>query len=190
MASSTDHAYDVDEVDGYVEGRGPGIPELPAGDQAVAGAAALEGDALLALPGWEQEAVEQFLSGTGHGLHFLLGAGEKDWLMTRADLDRIAPPLTRILNRYEPTMRASVYADPLLVAHGTGLYAWRSVLQRQAALRAHVEQRRDGYVHVDDLADEPAASPQAAAAQHVDGAAELLDEEEPYIPYAQRRHES
>jgi hypothetical protein len=175
----------VEEID-YVEHHGPGIPQLPAGDpleeqQLLDGA----GEPLSGYPGWEQESVEQFLSGTGHGLHLLIGAGEKDWLMTRTDLDRIAPPLTRILNRYEPSLRASVYADPLLVTHGVALYAWRSTLQRQAALRQRAQERRDGYVDVDIEA--AAAGSEAQPGDDDDGG--VLDEFEEYTPYAQRRHQ-
>lgn len=173
------------EID-YVEERGPGIPEL--GAPVALGEGAVDEQALAEeiklLPGWERETVEQFLSGTGHGLHMLIGAGEKDWLLTRTDLDRIAPPLTRILNRYEPAMRASVYADPLLVAHGLGLYGWRSALQRQAALRARAEAQGDTYV---DVTEEPAPAPPPGAVPWPDRPGVDVDGIDPYIPYADRR---
>ena len=177
MASSgSNGAVAVEQID-YVEGAGPGIPEL---EQPIERALPAEqAPAIETLgPGWEEKTVEDFLNGTGHGLHLLLGAGEKDWLMTRTDLDRIAPPLTRILNRYEPAVRASAYADPLLVAGGFGLYGWRSALQRQAAIRAKAEGRGDGYVDTSQLvAEEPAAAGE--------GGEEIPD----YIPYADRRPE-
>jgi hypothetical protein len=178
MDSSADGAAGAfDEID-YVEQRGPGIPEITAPPALPAGELDQQPEPASIYPGWEPETVEQFLSGTGHGLHLLIGAGEKDWLMTRTDLDRIAPPLTRILNRYEPSLRASVYADPLLVAHGLGLYGWRSALQRQAALRARAEQAGDTYVDVSQVLDaEPAPNGRPAAEPGSDE----------YIPYAQRR---
>lgn len=132
----------------YVEGgQGPGITELPAGSAAdpdtTAAAAAAAEPAIL----WDQETVEQFLRGTGEGIHMLAGVGEQDWKMTERDLARIAPPLTRIANRYEPVLKLAPVADPLLVAHGFALYGWRSALERQRAIRdAQIQQRqRDGY---------------------------------------------
>ena len=121
----------------YVEERGPGIVELPEGGAEESREAEVDGRAavLPAYPGWDQEAVEQFLRGTGAGIHMLIGAAERDWLMTEKDLERIAPPLTRICNRWEPALRLSPLADPLLVAHGFALYGWRSALERQRALR-------------------------------------------------------
>jgi len=119
----------------YTEGGGPGIVELPAdvqfgGEPAPDDQQALPGE----YPGWEQETVEQFLMGLGAGVHMMIGAAEKDWLMTQRDLERIAPPMTRIANRWEPALRLSPFADPLLVAHGFALYGWRSALERSRAL--------------------------------------------------------
>ncbi len=135
----------------YVEETGPGIPELPA---AAVPEVEPEGATEQALPGWELETIEQFLRGTGAGLHMLAGVTDKDWLMTQADLERIAPPLTRIANRYEPVLRLSPVADPLLVAHGFALYGWRSALERKRALRDAEEQAAagDGYEPVEGSA--------------------------------------
>jgi hypothetical protein len=124
----------LDEID-YLEESGPGIPELPEGpaaDQVPAGAIA---EIPPSYPGWEPETVEQFLKGTGYGIHMLIGQAENDWKMTETDLERIVPPLTRICNRWEPALRLSPIADPLLVAHGFALYGWRSALERQRALK-------------------------------------------------------
>jgi hypothetical protein len=122
----------------YIEERGPGIPELPS-DVQLGGAPAPEPVAPV-YPGWEEQTVEQFLLGFGAGVHMLIGQAESDWLMTRKDLERIAPPMTRIANRWEPALRLSPYADPLLVAHGMALYGWRSALERARALRDRQEQ--------------------------------------------------
>lgn len=86
-------------------------------------------------PGWSQEHFETVLSGFGSGMHMLLGQTDQDWLMTKEDLDRIAPPMTRIANRWQPALRASTYADPFLVAYGLTLYTWRSMLERARAMR-------------------------------------------------------
>ena len=140
---------DVDELD-YVEGPGPGIPEISSDRQLPPPAVAGE---LVApeVPQWEQETIEKFLEGAGAGLHQLLGQGERDWKMTQADLDRIAPPLTRIVNRYEPTARLSPMADPLLVAHGVILYGWRSMLEAKRAERDREAQPSESYVRTDAI---------------------------------------
>ena len=125
----------VQELD-YVEGAGPGIPELsgaPPGGVPPSPPGLEHPD--LERPKWDQETIEQFLRGTGAGIHMLAGVSERDWLMTEKDLERIGPPLTRICNRYEPVLKLAPVADPLLVAHGFGLYGWRSALERQRALR-------------------------------------------------------
>jgi hypothetical protein len=117
----------------YVEERGPGIAELPESSERppeVDGQAAV----LPVYPGWEREQVDQFLKGTGAGIHFMIGAAENDWKMTEEDLERMGAPLTRIANRWEPALRLSPIADPLLFGHGAFLYAWRSMLERQRAL--------------------------------------------------------
>jgi hypothetical protein len=160
------------EID-YVEGPGPGIPELPPGAP-VDEQFAAEQQPIDALPGWEQETVEQFLRGAGAGLHMLAGVCERDWLMTQADLERIAPPLTRIANRYEPVLRLSPMADPLLVAHGFALYGWRSALERKRALRDLQDELAggDGYEPVQQTASmEPDA-----------GQEPMVDNAESYFP--------
>ena len=86
----------------YTEGGGPGIVELPAdvqfgGEPAPDDQQALPGE----YPGWEQETVEQFLMGLGAGVHMMIGAAEKDWLMTQSAsaIDfRSAPHFSRSLN--------------------------------------------------------------------------------------------
>lgn len=145
----------VDEID-YLEESGPGIPELPDGplhDEPPAGEVLAP-----VYPGWEQESVEAFLKGAGLSVHMVLGQSENDWKMTAADLERIAPPLTRIANRWEPAVRLSPYADPILVAHGFWLWGWRSALERQRAVRDKNAGRKpaagEGYVRTDDDADE------------------------------------
>lgn len=132
--SANGGASAVEDVD-YVEQRGPGIPDLPQLDPREL-APPVGGEVLEPqFPGWSQDAIEAFLKGIGHGVHMMIGQGEQDWLMTKQDLERMGPPLTRIANRWEPALRLSPYADPLLVAHGAALWAWRSVLERQRAIR-------------------------------------------------------
>jgi hypothetical protein len=163
----------VAEVD-YVEQAGPGIPELP--DAPPSDALPAGQPVAPIYPGWEQGTVEQFLRGTGAGIHMLIGASERDWLMTEKDLERIAPPLTRICNRWEPALRLSPIADPLLVAHGFALYGWRSALERQRALR-------DQALEHEDLAGAGPRYEPAGADVDVDGGAPDLEdlEAEPYF---------
>jgi hypothetical protein len=83
---------------------------------------------------WIEEGVREHLVMVGSGVHELWGKADSDWEMSERDLERIAPPLTRLLNRYEPARRLSAASDPLLLGYGTTLYAYRSLLQRRAAL--------------------------------------------------------
>jgi hypothetical protein len=119
----------------YVEEAGPGIAELPEGPQRPPIDTDGQGAVLQTYPGWSQETIEQFLQGSGAGIHMLIGAAERDWLLTSKDLERIAPPLTRICNRWEPALRLSPIADPLLLMHGLALYCWRSLLEAKRAQR-------------------------------------------------------
>jgi hypothetical protein len=116
----------------YVEESGPGIAELGAAERPTLQPPP---ELLEPIPKWEQATIEQLLKGTGHGIHYLAGVADDDWKMTEEDLERIAPPLTRIANRYNAIQRYAPIADPLLVGHGFVLYAWRSELERQRALR-------------------------------------------------------
>lgn len=122
----------------YVEGPGPGIPELPqlSAEELAQQQAQVQGVPPAAeYPGWEREHIDTFLLGLGQGVHMLIGVAEHDWEMTRVDLERIAPPMQRIANRWEPALRASAYADPFMVAYGVTLWAWRSALERARALK-------------------------------------------------------
>jgi hypothetical protein len=57
-----------------------------------------------------------------------------EWKYTEADLGAIAPPLTRILNRYEPTRAAAGAGDELALGVGLLGYAARSISERRRAL--------------------------------------------------------
>jgi hypothetical protein len=160
------------EID-YLEETGPGIVELPenAGQPPAALPEEIPPDMR---PKWDADTIDTFLQGTGAGIHMLIGQTEKDWLMTKKDLERIGPPLTRLCNRWEPALALAPVADPLLVAHGFALYGWRSALERKRAIRDAEEEL-----------DTPAAgyqrTPEAKPAEpEVD--LEDLDEHEPYFP--------
>lgn len=113
----------------YLEGEPPAeLPALPAGEEVP-----LDAPPAIAEEKWEEEAIAEHLEMVGGIAHELWGKGETDWKMSERDLKRIGPPLTRILNRYEPTARASIASDPLLLGYGTTMYAYRSILQARAA---------------------------------------------------------
>lgn len=119
----------------YIEDSGPGVAELPAAGEVARDALPAGAPVEPTYPGWEEATVETFLKGTGAGVHMLIGQTENDWLITEKDIERIVPPLTRIANRWEPALRLSPVADPLLVAHGLALYGWRSALEAKRAQR-------------------------------------------------------
>jgi hypothetical protein len=168
----------VEELE-YVEERGPGILELPESSEQPPAA---EGPPEAQLyPGWELEHIEQFLKGTGAGIHFMIGAAENDWRMTEEDLERMAPPLTRIANRWQPALRLSPIADPALFAHGAFLYAWRSMLERKRALYdAERQEPEPGAAY--ERAAAPAAAPAGAESN---GAAAPDSDEEPRTYFSQ-----
>jgi hypothetical protein len=148
----------VEEIDYLEDVRGPGIADLPEHVDRPP-ETDVGGEQVPQYPGWDLETVATFLQGTGSGIHMLIGQTERDWLMTKKDLERIAPPLTRIANRWEPALRLSPVADPLLVAHGFALYGWRSALERKRALRDQEEELesqvpRAGYARGPILSDD------------------------------------
>jgi hypothetical protein len=166
----------VPDIDYLEDEPAAGIAEIPA-DAEQPPSAAGEVEPPLQI-GWDEKTVATFLQGTGAGVHMLIGQTEEDWLMTSKDLERIAPPLTRICNRWEPALRLAPVADPLLVAHGFALYGWRSALemkraQRDAEAEANADER-PGYVTAEPA---PAAATRApSASDEVE-----IDEPEPYF---------
>jgi hypothetical protein len=132
--AAEEQAVDEGFID-YVEGGAPGIPDLPRMPDLREAQLEQEQFQPSMYPGWSEDHFHTILRGFGSGMHLLLGQTDQDWLMTQEDLDRIAPPMTRIANRWEPALKASTYADPFLVAYGLTLYTWRSMLERARALR-------------------------------------------------------
>jgi hypothetical protein len=116
----------------YVGSTGPGFDERAPVGSPPAEEAELEPFAEL----WREEQLRDWLKNVGAVAHASFGVGEHDWEFTKADLERIAPPATRILNRYQPTRVVAAYSDPAAVAIGFGLYGWRSTLERMAVLKS------------------------------------------------------
>lgn len=96
-------------------------------------------------PEWEEAGIRNKLRMLGGGLHVLVARGhETAWLMTQQDLDGIAPPLTRILNRHEITRGVAAASDPIDLLIATGIYTLRSVLQAAAAASEAKEEELEG----------------------------------------------
>jgi hypothetical protein len=86
--------------------------------------------------GWEEDTVRSLLSAEGQVVHTLAGVDDDDWLWLQHELDAIAPPLTRILNRY-PALRAAAEAgDGMAVMIAMGGHVTRSYMTRRAELVA------------------------------------------------------
>lgn len=122
-------------------------PPAPAGGPAAAPVPEL---------GWEEDSVRSILTAKGGAIHAVAGVSEEDWIYTQADLDAIAPPLTRILNRYPVTQAAAGTGDELAVMIGLGGYAMRSYAERKAELEARAAQEE---VPVSGRAAEPDTGP-------------------------------
>jgi hypothetical protein len=120
---------------------------------------------LEAMVQWEEDTIAALLSLKGRGLHAAIGVTEEDWRYTELDLAAIAPPLTRICNRYEPIQRLAKYSDPMTLAFALGAYGVRSLEERQAELKrralAYEEGGGDGTTVIPP-ADEPPVPPAAA----------------------------
>jgi hypothetical protein len=102
----------------------PATPPIDAG-------AALAGGEL-----WNVSRVKAILTAKGVLLHGALAVDKQstEWVYTQADLQAIAPPLTRILNRYEPTRVAAGAGDEMALGIGLLGYAARSISERRRAL--------------------------------------------------------
>jgi hypothetical protein len=127
--------------DPFVGNTGPGFDPTRNGSGSGPDPVAADGlQPVLQIPEVTEDQIRAVLANGGDGIHALFGVGDFDWVMTQADLNRIAPPLTRIVNRYEPLQAAAGFSDEAAVAIGFGLYGWRTALERRVVARA----RRDG----------------------------------------------
>jgi hypothetical protein len=166
--SLTDSSAASTDGHGFIADPGPAhdgehAPPPPEGEPA---AELLDGLA------WDSEVVRGLLTAQGQALHTFAGKGEDDWIYTRDELRAIAPPLTRILNRYDATRAAAGTGDELALLIGLTGYVGRSISVRRDVLRA---QRAD---EPDD--DEVLGAPMFGA--EVD-----LDDELPETPPTPRR---
>jgi hypothetical protein len=85
---------------------------------------------------WDVAVVEGCLTAQGQVLHTAIGKAETEWIYTRDELKAIAPPLTRILNRYDATRAAAGTGDEIALLLGLVGYTGRSIQERRAVLAA------------------------------------------------------
>lgn len=85
---------------------------------------------------WQQARVRALLKTKGELVHNFLAVDKAsgEWRYTDADLAAIAPPLTRILNRYDATRAAAAVGDEAELMVGLFGYAARSYSERRIAI--------------------------------------------------------
>jgi hypothetical protein len=122
----------------FVAGPGPGFSraDTPPSPDEPGSQPGSEPDLAGFAPEVSEDQIRGVLLNAGDGLHAVVGVGDLDWVMTETDLERIAPPLTRIVNRYPALAAVAGHSDEVAVSIGAGLWTWRSLLERRAVLRA------------------------------------------------------
>jgi hypothetical protein len=126
------------DADDFVDDAGPAfdpklVPELElAGEE--------EPDELLEL-GWQEAQIKELLTTQGSATNYLLRITDDDetWKHTKEDLAAIAPPLTRILNRYDVTRAAAAAGDELALVVAVSNYGIRNYTQRSRLIRRYRE---------------------------------------------------
>lgn len=135
------------------------------------------------VPQWDAETVGAMLTAKGalaHGL-FAVDPDSDEWRYLEDDLRAIAPPLARMLNRYEPTAAAAGAADPIAVAWGLFGYAGRSIGERREALRRLAEAEP---VPITGRAAAPDAAPASYTPPEPAGPSDYIEPDRP--PLARR----
>ena len=139
----------------------PGEPFDPRGAAAEPVEPELEAAPPALIPEWSADVVRGLLEAQGNLAHTLVAVDKEsdEWLYTRADLAAIAPPLTRILNRYDATRAAAGAGDEAAVVLGLSGYVLRSYSTRRASLG---RQRPSGPQPVSGRAASPGSGPPPA----------------------------
>ena len=90
---------------------------------------------------FHEDQVRSLLEAQGAAVHWAVAVEKEsdEWLYTKADLGAIAPPLTRILNRYDATRAMAGAADEGALVIGLTGYITRSYRARRAALARRAE---------------------------------------------------
>lgn len=94
---------------------------------------------LEALEGWREDTVRSLLVTQGNVTHALLKVGPEDtetWKQTEEDLNAIAPPMTRLLNRYDVTRAAAAAGDEIALGAALAAYGARNYTRRRRLLAA------------------------------------------------------
>jgi hypothetical protein len=131
-AGSPDADFVADPGPAFDPKRAPAAPDVDALDENAAGEEQ-----------WDEERIREFLVLQGETTHWLLQVSDQDedtWLHTDRDLRAIAPPLTRILNRYDVTRAAAAAGDEILLVSAVSRYGLRNYSKRRRYLRAVAEQ--------------------------------------------------
>jgi hypothetical protein len=122
---------------GLVGDPGPAFDGKAAGDAPPLAAAPAE--PLIALE-WDEGTVRSILTAQGAVVHGLVGVADDDWIYLQHELEAIAPPLTRVLNRYDALRAAAGTGDELALMIGLGGYVSRSWMTRKAELALREEE--------------------------------------------------
>lgn len=87
--------------------------------------------------GWDEKQIKELLTTQGNGTNWLLRLDVDDdtWKHTQDDLAAIAPPLTRILNRFDATRAAAAAGDELALGTALFNYGARNVTQRRRLIK-------------------------------------------------------
>jgi hypothetical protein len=110
----------------------------PAFDPKAAPAAPEVEEPELELEEWDEQRVRELLTLQGEITHAVLKVGDRDeetWKHTKRDLDTIAPPLTRIMNRYDVTRAAAAAGDEILLVTAVGRYGFTNYTKRRRLIR-------------------------------------------------------
>lgn len=116
----------------------------PAFDPKAAPEAPVVEEPELELDEWDEQRIRELLTLQGEITHAFLKVGPEDtetWKQTKRDLDTIAPPMTRILNRYDVTRAAAAAGDEILLVTAVGRYGFTNYTKRRRLLKA---QQPDG----------------------------------------------
>lgn len=83
-----------------------------------------------------EETVRDLLRGQGALVHalFAVDPASTEWVYVQAELDAIAPPLTRIVNRYQALAAIAKHGDVAGVGLGLFAYGKRSLGERVEAI--------------------------------------------------------
>ena len=101
---------------------------------------------------WDEPRIRELLTLQGEITHAALRVSDQDtetWKHTERDLKAIAPPLTRILNRYDVTRAAAAAGDEILLVTAVTRYGWTNYGRRRRLLALQAAQEPQPITGVD-----------------------------------------